>query len=298
MKKFPFLHLVLFILTLLSTLTVGAVQSGVDVLKEPGQIYKGIPFAVTLMVILLSHELSHYFTSKRHGVKATLPYFIPAPTIIGTFGAFIKMKSPIVTRQSLIDIGASGPIAGFIISVIATIVGLNMSEVVTTTQTAGALNLGDSILFSFLSRAILGVTSHGHDVLLNPVAFAGWIGLFVTSINLIPVGQLDGGHITYHAPGREAFPPFGRAHNCNGWPWSVLMGRVGGMGYFIGDPRLQTSSRPLLGDPFRQQKKIHRMVCSRDIHSHVYTRTVPDSVRVFQIFSRHSFSAGIHGILS
>lgn len=187
----------LFILTLLSTLTVGAVQSGVDVLKTPGEIYKGIPFAVTLMVILLSHELSHYFTSKRHGVKATLPYFIPAPTIIGTFGAFIKMKSPIVTRQSLIDIGASGPIAGFVISVIATIVGLSMSEVVTTTRTAGALNLGDSILFSFLSRAILGVTSHGQDVLLNPVAFAGWIGLFVTSINLIPVGQLDGGHIAY-----------------------------------------------------------------------------------------------------
>ncbi len=203
MKKFPFLHLVLFILTLLSTLTVGAMQSGVDVLEEPGKIYKGIPFAVTLMVILLSHELSHYFTSKRHGVKATLPYFIPAPTIIGTFGAFIKMKSPIVTRQSLIDIGASGPIAGFIISVIATIVGLNMSEVVTTTQTTGALNLGDSILFSFLSRAILGVTSHGHDIILNPVAFAGWIGLFVTSINLIPVGQLDGGHIAYALMGER-----------------------------------------------------------------------------------------------
>jgi membrane-associated protease RseP (regulator of RpoE activity) len=203
MKKFPFLHLVLFILTLLSTLTVGAVQSGVDVLKDPGKIYKGIPFAVTLMVILLSHELSHYFTSKRHGVKATLPYFIPAPTIIGTFGAFIKMKSPIVTRQSLIDIGASGPIAGFIISVIATIVGLSMSEVVTTTRATGALNLGDSILFSFLSRAILGVTSHGQDVLLNPVAFAGWIGLFVTSINLIPVGQLDGGHIAYALMGER-----------------------------------------------------------------------------------------------
>jgi membrane-associated protease RseP (regulator of RpoE activity) len=196
-KKFPFLHLVLFILTLLSTLTVGAVQSGVDILQEPGKIYKGIPFAVTLMVILLSHELSHYFTSKRHGVKATLPYFIPAPTIIGTFGAFIKMKSPIMTRQSLIDIGASGPIAGFVISVIATIVGLGMSEVVTVGRTAGSLNLGDSILFSLLSRAILGATSHGQDVVLNPIAFAGWIGLFVTSINLIPVGQLDGGHIAY-----------------------------------------------------------------------------------------------------
>jgi membrane-associated protease RseP (regulator of RpoE activity) len=198
LKKFPFLHVILFIFTLLSTLTVGAVQSGVDILQEPGKIYKGIPFAVTLMVILLSHELSHYFTSKRHGVKATLPYFIPAPTIIGTFGAFIKMKSPIMTRQSLIDIGASGPIAGFVISVIATIVGLGMSEVVATTNhAAGSLNLGDSILFSLLSRVILGATSHGQDVLLNPIAFAGWIGLFVTSINLIPVGQLDGGHIAY-----------------------------------------------------------------------------------------------------
>ena len=131
-------------------------QSGVDVLKNPREIYKGIPFAVTLMVILLSHELSHYFTSKRHGVKATLPYFIPAPTIIGTFGAFIKMKSPIVTRQSLIDIGASGPIAGFVISVIATIVGLSMSEVVTTTRTAGALNLGDSILLFFPVKGNIG----------------------------------------------------------------------------------------------------------------------------------------------
>ena len=147
MKKVPFLHLFLFILTLLSTLSVGAMQMGVNLLKEPGKIYRGIPFAFTLMIILLSHELSHYFTSKKHGVKATLPYFIPAPTIIGTFGAFIKMKSPIISRKSLIDIGASGPIAGFIVSVIAAIVGLNMSEVVSVTQTKGALNLGDSILF-------------------------------------------------------------------------------------------------------------------------------------------------------
>ncbi len=197
MKKFPFLHLILFVLTLLSTLTVGAIQTGVDILKEPDKIYKGLPFALTLIIILLSHELSHYFTSKRHGVKATLPYFIPAPTIIGTFGAFIKMKSPIVTRKALIDIGASGPIAGFILSVVATIAGLGMSEVVSIEQTKGSLGLGDSILFSFLSRVILGVTPAEHDILLNPVAFAGWIGLFVTSINLIPVGQLDGGHIAY-----------------------------------------------------------------------------------------------------
>ena len=203
MKKFPFLHLILFILTILSTLIVGAMQTGADLLKEPGKIYKGIPFSLTLMLILLSHELSHYFTSKWHGVKATLPYFIPAPTIIGTFGAFIRMKSPIVTRRALIDIGASGPIAGFIISLIAAVVGLYLSEIVPVSRTDGALNLGDSMLFSFLSRIILGATPSGSDILLNPIAFAGWIGLFVTSINLIPVGQLDGGHIAYALVGEK-----------------------------------------------------------------------------------------------
>jgi len=203
MKKFPFVHLLLFILTLLSTLFVGAMQTGVDLLKEPVKLYKGVPFSLTLMTILLSHELSHYFTSKKHGIKATLPYFIPAPTIIGTFGAFIKMKSPIVTRKALIDIGASGPIAGFIISVLATIIGLQMSEVVPIAKTRGVLNLGDSILFSFLAKLVLGVTPAHSDILLNPVAFAGWIGLFVTSINLIPVGQLDGGHIAYALLGEK-----------------------------------------------------------------------------------------------
>lgn len=219
MKRFPFLHLILFILTLLSTLTVGAMQTGVDILKEPEKIYRGLPFALTLIIILLSHELSHYFTSKRHGVRATLPYFIPAPTIIGTFGAFIKMKSPIVTRKALIDIGASGPIIGFIVSVVSTVAGLSMSEVVSIAQTKGSLGLGDSILFSFLSRVVLGVTPAEHDILLNPVAFAGWIGLFVTSINLIPVGQLDGGHIAYAL--------LGERHLRLSFVLVVLMGLVG-----------------------------------------------------------------------
>jgi membrane-associated protease RseP (regulator of RpoE activity) len=203
MKKVPFLHLLLFFLTLFSTVVAGAIQTGIDLLKEPGKIYKGLPFALTLMTILLCHELSHYFASRKHNTKATLPYFIPAPTIIGTFGAFIKMKSPIVTRKALVDIGASGPIAGFIISVIATIIGLQMSEVVPIAKTRGVLNLGDSILFSFLTNIVLGVTPADSDILLNPVAFAGWIGLFVTSINLIPVGQLDGGHIAYALLGEK-----------------------------------------------------------------------------------------------
>ena len=141
--------------------------------------------------------MAHYFTSRKHKVKATLPYFIPAPTFIGTFGAVIKMKSPIVTRKALVDIGASGPVAGFVFSVIATIIGLAMSEVVRVTQTEGVWIFGNSILFSFLSKVILGVTPAGYDILLHPIALAGWIGFFVTSINLLPIGQLDGGHIAY-----------------------------------------------------------------------------------------------------
>ncbi len=198
MRKVPYLHILLFILTFISTLLAGAFfQKGINLFREPWRIYEGLPFASTLMVILLSHELSHYFASKKHHTKATLPYFIPAPSIIGTFGAFIKMKSPIVTRKALIDIGASGPIAGFILSVIASVIGLNYSTVVPAAVAKGALNLGDSLLFSLLSRLILGSPPDSYDILLHPVAFAGWIGLFVTSLNLIPVGQLDGGHIAY-----------------------------------------------------------------------------------------------------
>ncbi len=206
LKKFPFLHLFLFILTLFSTLIAGTMQTGTDILKEPEKIYKGLPFALTLMTILLGHEFSHYFASRKHNTKATLPYFIPAPpliSIIGTFGAFIKMKSPIVTRKALIDIGASGPIVGFIISVIVSIIGLSLSEVVAIREAEGALSLGDSLLFSFLSNIILNYQTGSQDILLHPVAFAGWIGLFVTSLNLIPVGQLDGGHIAYALLGEK-----------------------------------------------------------------------------------------------
>ncbi len=198
MRKFPRLHAVLFVLTFLTMLVAGALfQKGADIFSDPWRILEGMPFALTLMVILLSHELSHYFTSRKHHTKATLPYFIPAPSLIGTFGAFIKMKSPIVTRKALIDIGASGPIAGFILSVIATVVGLHYSSVVPVKEAASGLRLGDSILFSLLTRAVMGTPPESYDILLHPVAFAGWIGFFVTSMNLIPIGQLDGGHIAY-----------------------------------------------------------------------------------------------------
>lgn len=196
--RLPWVNLVLFVLTLMSTVAAGAMQAGVDPIADPAGLAEGLPFALTLMTILLCHEFGHYFASRHHHTDATLPYFIPAPSIIGTFGAFIKMTSPIRTRRALIDIGASGPIIGFVVAVAATVVGLSMSEfMLLPPDTEGMLGLGDSILFSWLADVIVGTPPEGMDILLHPMAFAGWIGLFVTSLNLIPIGQLDGGHILY-----------------------------------------------------------------------------------------------------
>ncbi|MCX5830979.1 MAG: site-2 protease family protein [Deltaproteobacteria bacterium] len=197
MKKVPYFHILLFAATCITTLAAGALQRGSNIFGSPGKLLDGLPFAGTLMVILTVHELAHYVASRRHHVSATLPYFIPAPSLIGTFGAFIKMTSPIMKRSALIDIGASGPIAGFIVSLIASIVGLSMSETVPLAKIQDAIVLGDSLLFSFLSRIIVGHLPDTVDILLHPVAFAGWIGLFVTSLNLLPIGQLDGGHIAF-----------------------------------------------------------------------------------------------------
>ena len=196
-RKKLLLHLVLFIVTFFTTVIAGAMQAGINILKEPGKFYEGLPFALTLMSILLAHVLSHYVASRKHNIQATLPYFIPAPTLIGTFGAFIKMKSPVTTRKALLDIGISGPLAGFVISFIVSVMGLSLSKVVPVQETKEALSLGDSLLFSTLSQLILDYRPGVQDVLLHPVAFAGWIGFFVTSLNLLPIGQLDGGHVAY-----------------------------------------------------------------------------------------------------
>jgi len=190
-------HIVLFIATCFTTLFAGALLNGVIPWEQPEKIYLGLPFSFTLLFILMTHELSHYFTSRRHNVSASLPYFIPAPSIIGTFGAIIKMKPPIPDRRSLIDIGASGPIGGFIIAVIATIIGLNWSEIKPSGEIQEGIVFGSSILFSLISKIVLNVDPETVDVILHPVAFAGWIGLLVTSLNLLPIGQLDGGHIIY-----------------------------------------------------------------------------------------------------
>jgi membrane-associated protease RseP (regulator of RpoE activity) len=171
--------------------------AGVAPWEEPEKIYRGLPFSLTLIGILLTHELSHYFMSRRHRVYATLPYFIPAPTLVGTFGAVIKMRPPIPDRRSLIDIGAAGPIGGFIVAVFAVIIGLKYSDVKLVEELHEGISLGNSILFYLLSKLLIPVETDKQGILLHPIAFAGWVGLLVTSLNLLPIGQLDGGHITY-----------------------------------------------------------------------------------------------------
>ena len=190
------LGVLLFFITLGTTIVAGALQEGVDPLKNPGEILKGIPFSFTLMGILLSHELGHYLIARKHGLDVTLPYFIPAPSIIGTFGAFIKMRSPVRDRRMLLDVGAAGPLVGIAVSIPFLILGFRLSEVKLIEGQVG-MSLGSSLLLSLISWLVVGPIPHGYDIVIHPVGFAGWIGLLVTSLNLLPIGQLDGGHVAY-----------------------------------------------------------------------------------------------------
>jgi len=213
------INIALFVLTLLTTLAIGAMYEQVgltELLRQPWLILKGLPFSLSIMGILFVHEMGHYIASRLHGVEATLPYFIPFPTIIGTLGAVIRIKSPIPTRKALIDIGSAGPIAGLLAALPLAFIGLKLSSFVPKTDMGGALVLGDSILFKLISLIAIGNPPEGYDVMLHPVAFAGWIGLFVTALNLIPAGQLDGGHIAYAL--------MGRWHKPFAWSfWAVLL---------------------------------------------------------------------------
>jgi len=191
------LHALLFFITIITTLFAGALMEGVVPWPNLLDLRYGIPFSATLLLILGTHEAGHYLAARYHNIDATLPYFIPAPTFIGTFGAFIKMKSPIVNKRALLEIGAAGPIAGFVVTVPALILGLKMSTVVDTSSLGGSIELGDS-LFMWLGTQILYPNlGPAQDIMLSPVGFAAWIGLLVTALNLLPIGQLDGGHIAY-----------------------------------------------------------------------------------------------------
>ena len=165
-------------------------------------------YALSLFLILGAHEFGHYFAGVKNGVRTTLPLFIPAPPglfLLGTFGAMIVIKDPIPNRRVLMEIGAAGPIAGFIVAVPTLIIGLFLSETVATTGQSG-FSFGSSIIMIILSKTILGVTplSVDFNIQLHPLALAGWVGLFVTAINLFPIGQLDGGHILYALIGEKS----------------------------------------------------------------------------------------------
>jgi len=197
----PRINLVLFIMTIFTTLFAGSLMEGVNPLQNPVLIVRGIPFSVTLMLILGVHELGHFLLAKKHKVDATLPYFIPAPTIIGTFGAFIKMRSPVRKRHALVEIGAAGPIAGFLIAVPALFIGLALSTIMMDSSDIG-LKLGESILMKIATFIMYPQLTDNMDIILHPVGFAAWIGMLVTMLNLLPIGQLDGGHIAYALLGK------------------------------------------------------------------------------------------------
>jgi membrane-associated protease RseP (regulator of RpoE activity) len=214
------LNMVLFLATALSVLYIGALNA-----LDPGMIegstgpmililplvyiYRGIPFAATLLGILLAHELSHYFVGRLHGSPQSLPYFIPFPNpLFGTMGAVIVQQKPMFNRRSLLDIGIAGPLGGLIVAIPLLIIGLALSDVGPPPPgIENAVQEGNSLLYAGIKYLIFGrfLPSGNEDVWLHPIAFAAWGGLWLTMMNLVPVGQLDGGHVSYALLGRRAW---------------------------------------------------------------------------------------------
>lgn len=194
-------------------------------LSQPSRLLLGIPFASTLMLILLAHEMGHYLYCMRYGVRATLPFFIPAPSLIGTLGAFIRIRSPIRSRTALFDIGIAGPIAGFVVAVGVLMVSLGLSRPILPRTPPADLELGFPLIFQLAHWAQRMMAGSGTSpaaallpldrVLLHPTAIAAWVGMFATALNLLPGGQLDGGHIVFSiAP---------RAHRWISWFTTIVL---------------------------------------------------------------------------
>ncbi len=219
------LHILLFLITVFTTLIVGARMEfnflhnqpaftvGDEfvpffpikwILAHPARLLLGIPFSFTLLLILMAHEMGHYLYCRHYRVYATLPFFIPAPTLIGTLGAVIRIRSPIRTRAALFDIGIAGPIAGFIVSVISLAIALSLSKPMPAAIGPSDLQLGYPLIFRIVHRALAAIfPSYSiaqlplSAVYLHPSAIAAWVGMFATALNLLPSSQLDGGHIVY-----------------------------------------------------------------------------------------------------
>jgi len=244
-KNRVWLNVVLFIITIFSTFFVGfswsinyayadAIAGGtgfelsLDMLLNPQIIFLNIIYVIVLLGILLSHELGHFLTARYYRIDATLPFFIPAPTLIGTMGAFIKIKSPITRKKQLFDIGAAGPLTGFALSLPALIIGLSLSKVVEHIPREGTYLLGEPLLFKLAGSLIFKGITPDSDLILHPVAFAGWVGVLVTALNLFPIGQLDGGHVFYALLGRKS-----RLYSRYILAAFVVMGIVFWFGWFV-----------------------------------------------------------------
>lgn len=211
------INAILLVVTLFSVMYVGMEMAFAEIahtnvlqallLRNNGlrEIWRGLPYALSIMTILGAHELGHYFAARRHKIAVTLPYFIPFPGgLFGTFGAFIQLRQPIRNRKMLLEIGAAGPLAGLAFAVPILLVGLATSIV--EPPSVGGLTEGNSILYALAKILIFGefLPNGEVDVLVNQLAWAGWTGLFVTGLNLIPIGQLDGGHVLYSLVGQRA----------------------------------------------------------------------------------------------
>ncbi len=212
----PGLNVLLLALTLLTTLFFGAAFAGVNPLLPLqralaagrwagvlGVLQAGAPFALSLLFILGVHEMGHFVAAKLHRVDATLPYFIPVPFGLGTMGAFIRMKSPVESRKALFDVGVAGPLAGFVVAIPLMAFGLMQSSIVPATH--GVSLLGRSLLVQWMINVLVPHPA-GTAIALSPVAVAAWFGLLITGLNLLPMGQLDGGHVAYAVLGKWAQP--------------------------------------------------------------------------------------------
>jgi len=216
----PFaVNIILFLLTVVFTLIIGVqyhisyhaitLPAGTGLFdflwQQPAAWLWGFSYSFSLLGILLVHEMGHFAACRFHRIEATLPFFIPAPTLIGTFGAFIKIKSPFSSKKALFDVGLAGPLAGFLVSLPVIALGISQSRLVAKGDLQSGLTLGEPLVFKLISWLVLGPAAGQHDILVHPMAFAGWFGLLATAFNLFPIGQLDGGHILYALLGKKAY---------------------------------------------------------------------------------------------
>lgn len=200
-------HLLLFLATVVTTTLVGAGHyiafvSDFNATSSPVVfsyvLPRGLWYSATILAILGAHEFGHYIACRYYDIEASLPYFLPAPVLLtGTLGAFIRIREPIPTKPMLFDIGIAGPIAGFLVALPALFVGLGLSRVTALPPDFTGLSLGEPLLFQFVSWLLWGPIPDGYSLNMHPIAFAAWFGLLATMLNLFPIGQLDGGHISY-----------------------------------------------------------------------------------------------------